>query len=166
MEAMEFDRTDATAPSIHDGGFARNHRRSFCRDHDFASSFLAKFAKPNKLPVRGDARHLDCSRPYTPSNLIHAADLEHRTLRTRAVRKNDYEQEWSVQAAINTRPPRDGASTQSSGSQRTIDGGALAAGKRCDGCTATGRGDGDGDGGRRRIARALTHRSEVVVDLF
>ena len=50
------------------GRFARNR----FIDHDTASFFLAKFAKPNNLPVRGDARRLDCNFD-TPTSLIHHA---------------------------------------------------------------------------------------------
>ena len=74
IEAMEVDRTEATDRET--GRFARTR----LIDHDFASFSLARFASlpdlRNKLPVRGDVHHLDCNRPYTPANLIHAADLE------------------------------------------------------------------------------------------
>ena len=55
--------------------------------------------EPHNAP--GDARHLELERKACCTS-VHAADLErdhHRTLRIRVVRKNDYEQEWSVEGA-------------------------------------------------------------------
>ena len=70
-----------------------------------------------------------------------------------------------MQAAINTRPPRRGSTH--SARRRTIDGGALAAGKRCDGCTATGRGGAmAGGAGGRSTARVLTVVVKLLLDLF
>ena len=71
MDAMELDRTEAMMAMIdfcEAGRFARNQ----FIDHDTASFFLAKFAKPNNLPVLGDARRLDCNFD-TPTSLIHHA---------------------------------------------------------------------------------------------
>jgi hypothetical protein len=90
---------------------------------------------------------------------VHAADLELDRHHARPCASKS----GQCKAAIITRPKRARAS---SGSQRTIDGGALAAGKRCDGCTATGRGDGGRAGGGRSTARVLTVVVKLLLDLF
>ena len=113
-------------------------------------------ADPNELPVIGHANHFrrasisknasrldqqisDCKTTHGYGGLLvaHVAPVEGAT-----------------------DPPRDGASTQGSGSRRKIDGGALAAGKRCDGCTATGRRGGAMEGGAEGGTSAH-RRSEV-----